>query len=151
MSEFDLAVLGGGPGGYSAALRASSGGLRVALIEKGELGGSCLNRGCVPAKTWIAAAETMDHAKMMSSLCKEPFEYSVDFKKMRDRQVKIVSNFRKSVKTLLIKRGVEIFKGNGKFTAPNQILVDTGSGADEIEFKNAIIATGSAPLSLFDL
>jgi len=151
MRQFDLIVLGGGPGGYSAALRAVSGGLNVALIEKGELGGSCLNRGCVPAKTWIAAAETADHAKMMSSLCKEPFEYSIDYKKMRARQIKIVSNFRKSLETLLRKRGVEIFEGNGKFIASNRISVNTGSGADEIEFKNAIIATGAAPFSPFDL
>ncbi|HEB71077.1 MAG TPA: NAD(P)/FAD-dependent oxidoreductase, partial [Nitrospirae bacterium] len=151
MSEFDLAVLGGGPGGYSAAFRAVSSGLKVALIEKGELGGTCLNRGCVPTKTWVAVAETVDHAKLMSSLSKEPFEYSVDYKKMRARQIKIVFNFRKSLEALLRKRGVEIFEGKGKFVTPNRISVNTGSGTDEIKFKHAVIATGAAPLSPFDL
>ncbi len=151
MTDFDLVVLGSGPGGYSAALRAASNGLNVGLIEKGELGGSCLNRGCVPAKAWIAAVETLDHAKLMRSIASEPFDYTVDFQKMASRQRKIVSQFRKSLEGLLQKRGVKIIEGKGRFVSQNRISVVNGSKEIFVNFKHAIIATGTAPAKLFDL
>lgn len=152
MSVFDLAVIGGGPGGYSAALRGAAHGLSVALIEKGEVGGTCLNRGCVPAKAWIGAAETLDHAANMAAIAAAPFHYSIDFNKMAERQRKIVAQFRKSLKTSLEKRGVTIIKGLGKFVSNSEIAVETGGGGPErIGFKNAVIAAGSEPARLFDV
>lgn len=150
MSSYDVAVLGGGPGGYAAALRAAYHGLSVALIEKGEIGGACLNRGCVPAKIWISAAETVDHARLMASLAAEPFEYSVDFPKMAARQRKIVAQFRKSLATMIEKRGIDVIEGEGRFIAADKIAVSGATGESEVSFKNAIIATGTAPASFFE-
>jgi dihydrolipoamide dehydrogenase len=150
MQEFEIAILGGGPGGYAAALRASHNGFKVALIERGELGGTCLNRGCVPSKAWIAAAETVDHAKLLNSVAVEPFEFAVDFKKMKARHIRIVTQFRKSLETLLTKRCVTIFNGHGRFTSPNTLAIE-GDETTEIKFENAIIATGSRAMKLFDL
>lgn len=148
METFDLAVIGAGPGGYSAALRGAALGLSVVIVEKTHIGGSCLNVGCVPAKSWVAAAETVDFAKHMASLAVEPFSYAVDFPKMAARQREIVSMFRKSVTTALEKRNVRIVRGSASFTSPNTIAVD---GVGEIGFKNALIATGSEPIRIFDL
>ena len=89
MLFFDLVVLGGGPGGYSAAIRASQNGLAVALIDQAKLGGTCLNSGCVPSKAWIATAETVDHAKLLNTVAAEPFEFVIDFEKMKLRQRRI--------------------------------------------------------------
>lgn len=151
MKVYDIAIIGAGPGGYSTALRAAGRGLSVAIIEKGEIGGVCLNRGCVPAKAWIAAAETVDHAKHMSSLAERPFEYSVDFKKMVERQKWIVSQFRKSLTSSLEKSGVEIFRGEGRFESENRITVDMADGTEGLEFKNAVVAAGTSPARLFDI
>ncbi|VAX24236.1 Dihydrolipoamide dehydrogenase [hydrothermal vent metagenome] len=151
MSRYDLAIIGAGPGGYAAALRASSHGLTVALIEKGEVGGVCLNRGCVPAKSWIASAETIDIARHMASIALEPFDYKIDFAKVAHKQQSIVTQFRKSLRGLLKKKGVEIIDGEGKFISDNAIEVTHDDSMSVIDFNIAIIATGSKPSSLFDL
>ena len=151
MEKFDLAVIGGGPGGYSAALRAVDHGKSVCLIERKRVGGVCLNRGCVPAKAWIAAAETLDHAKHMNGFAKTPFDYALDFEKVKDQQKKIVAQSAKGLDSLLAKRGVTVIEGEGSFASPDEITV-TGQGAtNSITFDHAIIATGVRPLKLFDL
>ena len=148
---FDLVALGAGPGGYSAALQAAGHGLSVALVEKGEVGGCCLNRGCVPAKAWISAAETVDHAGHMASLASEPFDYSVDFHKMAQRQRRIVSQFRKSLTAIIRKKGIKIFAGAGRFVGKNRIAVERDGSSEEIDFKHAVIAVGTEPARLFDV
>lgn len=146
MERFDVLVIGAGPGGYSAALRAVGHGLCVAIVEKGEIGGACLNRGCVPAKAWISSAETVDMAVHMATLATQPFEYAPDFKKTVEKQRAIVAQFRKSLTALLEKRGVKIIRGSARFTGPSTAVVD---GAGEMAFTNAVIATGTRPASLF--
>ncbi|MDH5636925.1 MAG: dihydrolipoyl dehydrogenase [Nitrospinota bacterium] len=147
MDSFDLVVLGGGPGGYSAALRAAGAGLKVAVVEKDLVGGACLNRGCVPAKAWIAGAETVDHAAHINQVAESPFEFTPSFSKIAAREKKIVAQFRKALSSLLKKKDVEVIKGEGAFTAPDRI---TAAGR-EIAFKHALIATGTAPARLFGL
>lgn len=151
MQKFDVAILGAGPGGYSTALAVVSEGLSVALIEKEEVGGTCLNRGCVPAKAWISVAETIDHAKHMATLASKPFEYSVDFSKMLAKQKAIVGNFQKGLIASLTKKGVTIFKGAGTFASSNEIVVSGAGEPVSVKFKNAVIATGTSPARLFDL
>ncbi len=146
MERFDVFVIGAGPGGYSAALRAVGHGLSVAIAEKGEIGGACLNRGCVPAKAWISSAETVDMADHMATLAIQPFEYAPDFKKVVEQQRAIVAPFRKSLTALLEKRGVKIIRGSARFTSPSTAVVD---GGGDIAFSNAVIATGTQPASLF--
>ncbi|MBI5814362.1 MAG: dihydrolipoyl dehydrogenase [Nitrospinae bacterium] len=146
MESFDIAVIGAGPGGYSAALRGAALGLSVSIVEKGEIGGVCLNTGCVPAKSWVAAAETVDFAKAMGQFAAEPFSYTIDFAKMAARQRAIVAQFRKAVTVALEKAGVKIFHGEGRFVSPSAMFV----GDAKIGFKNAVIAAGSIPARLFD-
>ena len=148
MEEYDVLVIGGGPGGYAAALRAAGAGLKTAIVEKGKLGGACLNRGCVPAKAWIAAAETVDHARLLNELSKTPLEYSPDFSKILERERKIVGQFRKSLEALLDKKGVDVHRGSGAFASPSEVTV---GGAGKLAFKSAVIATGTAPATLFGL
>lgn len=151
MKEYDLAIIGGGPGGYSSALRGAASGLSVAIVERDKIGGACLNQGCVPAKAWISAAETVDHAKHMRLFAAHPFDYSIDFKKVASRQKEIVSRFRKSLRSLIIKRGITIYEGEGRFVSPDTISIAGGGSHNEIKFKNAVIATGSSPARLYDL
>jgi dihydrolipoamide dehydrogenase len=146
MERFDVFVIGAGPGGYSTALVAASHGLSVAIVEKSEIGGACLNRGCVPAKAWISSAETVDMAEHMATLAKEPFTYAPDFKKAVAKQRAIVAQFCKSLTALLEKRGVKIIRGPARFTGPSTALVN---GGGEIAFTNAVIATGTQPSNLF--
>ncbi len=151
MEKFDVVIIGAGPGGYAAALRAASNGSSVALIEKDKLGGACLNRGCIPAKSWIAAAETVEHAKLLHELAVNPFEYELDYAKVVARHRKIVAQFGKSLGALLKKSGVKLYDGEGRFTSPNQINVAGPDGVVELTFDNAIIATGSRSVRLFDV
>ena len=147
---FDLVVLGGGPGGYSAAIRASQNGLAVALIDQAKLGGTCLNSGCVPSKAWIATAETVDHAKLLNTVAAEPFEFVIDFEKMKLRQRRITTQFQKSLDVLMKKNNVTVIMGRGKFISERTITID-GDEPTTISFGSAIIATGSRPMKLFDL
>lgn len=146
MKRFDVLVIGSGPGGYSSALSAAANGLSVGLVEKGEIGGACLNRGCVPAKAWISAAETVDMAAHMASFAVKPFEYAPDFAKAVAKQRAIVSQFRQSLTVMLEKRGVTIIRGFARFTSPSTAVVENG---EEVAFTNAIIATGTQPSGMF--
>ncbi|MBF0171463.1 MAG: dihydrolipoyl dehydrogenase [Nitrospinae bacterium] len=144
----DLAVIGAGPGGYATALRGAAHGLRVVLVERGPVGGACLNRGCIPTKAWVAAAETVDHVPHMASFARAPFDYAVDFGKVSDRQRKIVAQFVGSLEKLLEKRGARVVRGSARFASPTRIVVDSGATVD---FRHAVVATGTAPVRLFDL
>ena len=128
-------------------MRGAGHGLKVALVEKGEVGGACLNRGCVPAKAWIAGAEAVESAAFINQVAQAPFQFLPDFAKITAREKKIVAQFRKSLAALLGKKGVAVIAGEGALAAPDRLAV-----ADrEIGFKNAVIATGTAPARLFGL
>jgi len=120
---FDLAIIGAGPGGYVAALRAARLGLKVALIEKDEVGGTCLNKGCIPTKALAASAHK-----------------SEDFKTAQSRKDQVVTELRNGVGQLLKAAGVEVIKGSATFIEANKIAVN-GSPVDA---KKIIIATGSS-------
>ena len=147
MDRYDLVALGAGPGGYAAALRAAGHGLKVALVEKGEVGGACLNRGCVPAKAWVAGAEAVEQAAFIGQIAREPLEFTPDFGKITAREKKIVAQFRKSLAALLEKKGVTVIHGQGAFTGSDSL----SAGGADIKFKNAVIATGTSPARLFGL
>lgn len=144
---FDLIVLGSGPGGYVAAIRAAQRKAKVALIEAKDLGGVCLNCGCIPSKTLISNAEVVRKIKAAENFGVSVKEFSIDYLKMKERKDEVVSKIRKGLEGLVRSNKITIFKGFGKFTSPNEIKI---LGEDEriIRGKNIIVATGSEPRSL---
>jgi dihydrolipoyl dehydrogenase len=148
MSEVqtDLAVLGSGPGGYVAAIRAAQLGLSVAIIEKDKLGGVCLNIGCIPSKALIHQAEVFTHAKETEALGVKldfsGFSYGKVFKKSRNA----ADRLSKGVAFLLKKNKIEVLKGVGKITAPGTVEITEGEDKGSIvRAKDIIISTGSRP------
>lgn len=148
-SEFDLAVLGSGPGGYTAAFRAADLGLRVALVERyPTLGGVCLNVGCIPSKALLHAARVIEETKEMRSHGIDFGEPSLDLEKLRDWKDGVVNQLTGGLAGLAKKRGVAIFQGLGRFSGPNTLDVAQDGIHQSIQFKQAIIAAGSQPVQL---
>lgn len=147
---FDVVVLGGGPGGYVAAIRAAQLKMKTALIEQDRVGGVCLNWGCIPSKALLRSAEVY-------SLCKRGKEFGlhcdhlqVDFHRVVQRSRQVADRLVKGVEFLLKKNDVTLFTGTGRFVAPGEIGVfdPDGNPTDRISFKQAIIATGARPRSI---
>lgn len=145
--EFNLVVIGSGPGGYVAAIKAAQGGLSVALIEKRDLGGTCLNIGCIPTKTLLANAEVMHKIRHAEQFGIITGPVSFDYAKMKARKDQVVDKIRKSLGGLIQSNGITILRGNAEFTGPNELKV-VGTDNCFIGFENAIIATGSEPLDI---
>lgn len=147
-TKFDIIVLGGGPGGYPAAIRAAQLGKKVALIEAKELGGTCLNRGCIPSKTLIAGAEVLQKAKEAEEfgvMISGPITF--DYSKMVDRKDAVVTKVRKGLEGLIASNKIKLFKGFGKFNGPKEIKI-TGTDNAIIRGDKIIIATGSEPRNI---
>lgn len=141
---FDVAVLGGGPGGYPAAIKAAQLGKTVALIEGKELGGTCLNRGCIPSKALIAGAEVLHRIREAQDFGIVVGNVSFDYSKMVDRKDQVVTKVRKSLEGLIAANKIHLIRGYGQFTSPNTLKInDTEIQADKI-----IIATGSEPRNM---
>ena len=146
MSEqnFDLVVLGGGSGGYAAALRAVQLGLTVGLIEKGKLGGTCLHLGCIPTKALLHSAEVADVSREAAKYgVKTQFE-GIDMPAVNAFRAGIVASKYKGLQGLVKARGITVIEGEGRLVAPNTVQV----GADTIVGKNVVLATGSYSRSL---
>jgi dihydrolipoamide dehydrogenase len=142
--DVDVAVLGGGPGGYPAAIRAAQLGLSVALIEKGELGGTCLNVGCIPTKAWVQSAHAVKDAHLaFPQLGVTVGEPVIDFDQVQANRSQIVKTSVGGVGLLLKSAGVTVVNGFGRFAGPNAFAVD---GGETVNFTHAVIATGSHSL-----
>jgi dihydrolipoamide dehydrogenase len=150
METFDLIVIGAGPGGYVAAIRAAQLGLKTALIEKDpELGGTCLRIGCIPSKALLSSSDHFAFAK------KEAAKHGVklgsvelDLPTMLARKDKVVKQLTGGVRGLMKLNKVTTFHGTGKITAPGKVAVNGATGSQELEAKHIIIATGSVPVEL---
>jgi dihydrolipoamide dehydrogenase len=144
MEKFDVVVIGGGPGGYPAAIRSAQLGASVALIEKEHVGGTCLNWGCIPTKTLIASSTLYSEAKDAAKMGLNAANISYDYAAMSRRKDEVVSKLRGGVATLLKANGVKVFSGTGAFETRNRIAVSDKSGAvASIQASATIIATGS--------
>jgi dihydrolipoamide dehydrogenase len=148
MSEtFDVVVIGSGPGGYYAAIRCAQKGVTAAIIEKAEIGGTCLNRGCIPSKALLASAEVLLKAKNAAALGVDIAGVSPNWLKMQQRKEAIVGGFRKGLAGLLQANKVKVFAGNAVVTSPKTVFVEPGK--DELHAtKGIIIATGSVPVEI---
>ena len=152
--KFDIAILGGGPGGYVGAIRAAKLGLKAAVVEKYHLGGVCLNWGCIPTKALYHVAQTMDEIKKASIFGIEAGEPKLDFEKAMKRKDDIIEMQRRGLAFHFAKNKIELITGNGKLTSPGTISVEAPDGKKtEISAKNIIIATGSSASNVppFDL
>ncbi|MCH9608569.1 MAG: Dihydrolipoyl dehydrogenase [Chlamydiales bacterium] len=145
--EFDLVIIGSGPGGYVAAIRGAQRGLKTALIEAGDLGGTCLNRGCIPSKALIANADVLRKIQEAEKYGIQVEGVSFDYAQMKERKDSVVGNIRKGLTGLIASNQITVIRGFGKFTSPHEIKV-TGEESCLIQFKHAIIATGSEPKAL---
>lgn len=146
--KFDIAVIGGGPGGYPAAIKAAQHqGKTVALIEAKELGGTCLNRGCIPSKTLIASAEVLERIKQADEFGITVGKVSFDYGKMVKRKDQIVNGLRKGLEGLIQANKITRFNGFGKFISPREIKI-TGKDNAVIYAEKTIIATGSEPRNM---
>ena len=148
MEKFDVCVIGAGPGGYVAAIRAGQNGLKTALVEKSFVGGTCLNVGCIPTKTLIAGAEAFAAAKHAADFgVIIEGDVKADWKKMLNRKDEVIGKLRNGISGLLKAAGVTVFGGRGEFLSRKQLLVAAGEAAGTvIEADKFIIAAGSEPL-----
>jgi dihydrolipoamide dehydrogenase len=146
MQEFDIVVIGGGPGGYVGAIRAAQMGAKVALIEKDALGGTCLNRGCIPTKALYYSAKTISTVKKAAEFGVNTGEVAFDIVKAVDRKDDVVKKLVGGVGQLLKGNGVVVINGTGSIEANGKVKVEKKDGTTEIiAAKNIIIATGSEP------
>lgn len=142
--KYDAAVIGGGPGGYTAAIRLAQLGKKTALIEKRELGGTCLNRGCTPTKSLLQSAETYKAVKEAGRCGVTAKEVSYDFKKFVDKKDEIINRLRKGIAQLEKNAGVDVYYGTAFFRNKDTLSID----GKEIYSDNIIIATGSYPAKI---
>ncbi|KAB2342907.1 dihydrolipoyl dehydrogenase [Actinomadura rudentiformis] len=146
---FDIVVLGGGSGGYACALRAAELGKSVALIERDKLGGTCLNRGCIPTKALLHAAEVADQTREAATFgIKASFD-GIDIAGVNAYKDKVVSTTVKGLTGLIKSKGITIVEGDGRLTGPTTVEV-TGPGGERttLEGGHIVLATGSVPKSL---
>jgi dihydrolipoamide dehydrogenase len=144
MSRYDVAVVGTGPGGYVAAIRAAQRGAKVAVIEKNALGGVCLNVGCIPTKTLIYSAELYRKMQHAADYGLKVDGASFDMKAMVARKNKVVATNTGGIDALFKAHGIDVIRGEGVITAPGEIKV----GDTLVHATSIIIATGGRPAQL---
>lgn len=138
----DIIIIGAGPGGYETAAEAARKGLKTILIERDELGGTCLNRGCIPTKTYCHAAHVIEHAAEMSAYGVNFAEPTVDYPTLVAKKDEVVATLRDGIEQTLA--GVEIIRGEARLTPQGKVSVN----GEELSAEKIIIATGSAPATL---
>ena len=151
MDNFDVVVIGSGPGGYVCAIRCSQLGLKTALIEKYDaLGGTCLNVGCIPSKSLLDSSHHYDDAIKHFDSHGITIEGSikVNLEKMISRKQNVVDQTTKGIEFLMSKNKIKVYNGLGSFLDSHTVKIDNSSNITKISFKNAVIATGSKPTSL---
>jgi len=144
----DIVIVGGGPGGYASALYANNFGLSVALIDDERPGGTCLIRGCIPAKQWLHVAEvfkTVSHAAEFGVITDQP---NLDWASALARKNQTVEGLVRGLGGLLTKNGVEVITGFGRLAGPSRVEVDTADGMRAVEGGKVILATGSYPRTI---
>lgn len=149
MAKHELVIVGAGPGGYVAALRAAQLGVQVALIEREKAGGTCLHWGCIPSKALIHGASVYQTVKRAAEFgVKLPGAPVMDYPALAARKDKTVAQLEKGIEFLLDKRGVKLLRGEAAFTGPKALSLRGANGAEALEFEHCIVATGGKPVEL---
>ena len=151
MSKYDLIILGSGPGGYVAAIRASQLGLKTAIIEKESLGGICLNWGCIPTKALIKSAEVFDYLKHEEDYGLKIKEYDKDFNAVVNRSRNVANTMSKGVNFLMKKNKIDVIIGHGTLLPGKKVLVQSENEEKEVSAEHIIIATGARARELTNL
>ena len=142
-----VAVIGGGPGGYAAALRCAANGAQVTLIERDAVGGTCLNVGCIPSKTLLHAAAVVGAARR-GAVPGVALTAEVDPVAMLQHRLDVVETLTGGVRALLSAAGVDVWSGHASFARANRLAVTTGDQVRHLEFDHVVLATGSSPIAL---
>jgi len=149
MSEIDVVIIGGGPGGYVAAIKAAHLGLKAVLVEKDKLGGVCLNRGCIPTKALVSTAELLNHFQRAEEFGIQVKDCSFDFPAVMKRKDLITRRLSSGVELLMKANQVRVVRGEGQIVEPGKVEITDSAGKKEvIKTKNIIIATGSSVMKL---
>lgn len=147
--EVDVVIIGGGPGGYVAAIKAAHLGLKAVLVEKDKLGGVCLNRGCIPTKALVSTAELLNHLQRAGEFGIQVKDYSIDFPAIMKRKDLITRRLSSGVEQLMKANQVRVARGEGQIIEPGKVeITDTAGQKEVIKTKNIIIATGSKVMKL---
>ena len=143
--QVEIVVIGAGPGGYAAAFRAADLGKKVLLIDRDpNLGGVCLNRGCIPSKALLHISKVMDEAKALSKMGVSYNEPKIDIKTIREHKNRIVNQLNGGIAKMAKARAVETMEGSAEFSSNNELAVQTKEGQRVVTFKKCIIASGSS-------
>jgi len=143
---YDLVVIGAGPGGFDAAVEAAGYGLKVALVEKQFLGGTCLNRGCIPTKLWLGATSAIEELHNQAKMKVASGDVTVNFSSLQTRTQKHLAGTRKAMAMQLKKLDIDLFEGFGKLAGEGRIDVKTADDVQTLEYRNLVVATGSKPI-----
>jgi dihydrolipoamide dehydrogenase len=146
--EKDLVIIGGGPGGYHAAIRAAQLGKKVTLIEKDELGGICLNKGCIPSKVFTHGAERLRATRQNEVLGIQSYDLHFEIEKLVSYKNQIVRQLRDGVESLCRQNKIELIKGSAFFLSNDKIGVEKEDSYEVYRFSEGIIATGGTPIKL---
>jgi len=146
--RLDVVVIGSGPGGYPAAIRAAQRGAKVAVVEKEKVGGTCLNCGCIPTKTLLASTELIDHAREAEKLGVKITGIEADWTAIMERKQSVTDTLAGGILGLLKANGIEYVTGVACINADRNVVVKTPMGEQVLETEKIIIATGSSPAEL---
>ena len=147
--EYQVIIIGGGPGGYECAIRLAQYGKQVLLVERDQLGGTCLNRGCIPTKTVLHTAELYQELREGAAIGLQAENLSVDYAALRNRKEQVSAQLREGIAGLLKQNGVTVLQGTGIVTAPGTVEVTDSEGAKTVfTAENIVVAVGSRPVLL---
>ena len=145
MKEYDLIVIGAGPGGYEAAFEAADLGMKTALVEKDALGGTCLNRGCIPTKSLLHGAELYRQMREAAVFGVTAGTIDYDPLKMQERKRDVIDQLRKGIEATAKKKKVDVLRGTGTICGQGKVIVRTEEGQETLLTENILLATGSRP------